>query len=330
MHKNAKFNLNNANNELNLCGLQHVVIKTDTAMNLQQIQYFLALADELHFWRTSEKVFITQSALSRHIKSMEQELGFALFERDKRNVKLTPAGEFLRDQYAKLLADYDSVTRRARLIASGEVGAIRIGHPASITYSVLPDLLLALHQQHPHIVAHMIEVDAADVDPFLQSHRIDIAFNRETAKAKDLVSRHLMTENFALVVPAQHRFANKRELKLQDLYKLKDEEFVLPALSGKSEHASQLRAIFQAAGFDPIINAESDFGVTLLGLVAKGLGISVMPISYSHHLKHAVHFIKIPPRSDLLALWRQGDTNPALRTFLNVITDFDFSLGYHT
>lgn len=299
-------------------------------MNFQQIQYFLTLADELHFWKTSEKVFITQSALSRHIKSMEQELGFALFERDKRNVKLTPAGEFLRDQYAKLLADYDSVTRRARLIASGEVGAIRIGHPASITYSVLPDLLLALHQQHPHIVAHMIEVDAADVDPFLQSHRIDIAFNRETAKTKDLVSRHLMTENFALVVPAQHRFANKRELKLQDLYKLKDEEFVLPALSGKSEHASQLRAIFQAAGFDPIINAESDFGVTLLGLVAKGLGISVMPISYSHHLKHAVHFIKIPPRSDLLALWRQGDTNPALRTFLNVITEFDFSLGYQT
>lgn len=296
-------------------------------MNFQQIQYFLTLADELHFWKTSEKIFITQSALSRHIQSMEQELGFALFERDKRNVKLTPAGEFLRDQYAKLLADYDSVTRRASLIASGEIGAIRIGHPASITFSVLPDLLLALHQQHPHIVAHMMEVDAADVDPFLQSHRIDIAFNRETAKAKDLVSSHLMTENFALVVPAQHRFAGKRELKLKDLYKLKDEEFVLPALNGKSEHASQLRAIFQEAGFDPIIHAESDFGVTLLGLVAKGLGISIMPISYAHHLKHEIHFIKIPPTSDLLALWREGDANPALQIFLQVIAGFDFKLS---
>lgn len=299
-------------------------------MNFQQIQYFLTLADELHFWKTSEKVFITQSALSRHIKSMEQELGFDLFERDKRNVKLTPAGEFLRDQYAKLLADYDSVTRRASMIASGEVGAIRIGHSASITFSVLPDLLLALHQQHPHIIAHMLEVDAADVDPFLQSHRIDIAFNRETAKAKDLRSTHLMTENFALVVPAQHRFANKTELRLKDLYKLRHEEFVLPALNGKSEHASQLRAIFQEAGFDPIIYAESDFGVTLLGLVAKGLGISIMPISYSHHLKHAVNFIKIPPTSDLLALWRDGDNNPALQIFLQVINEFDFSLGYQT
>lgn len=296
-------------------------------MNIQQIHYFLALADELHFWKTSEKVFITQSALSRHIKSMEDELGFDLFARDKRNVKLTPAGEFLRDHYAKLLAEYESVTRRASLIASGEVGAIRIGHPASITFSVLPDLLLALHQQHPHIVAQMIEVDAADVDPYLQSHRIDIAFNRETAKAKDLVSRHLMTENFALVVPAHHRFANKRELSLQALYKLKDEEFVLPALDGKSEHASQLRAVFQGAGFDPIIHVESDFGVTLLGLVAKGLGISIMPISYAHHLTHAVHFIKIPPTSSLLALWRENDANPALQIFLQVIAEFDFSLG---
>ncbi|MFA9275176.1 MAG: LysR family transcriptional regulator [Candidatus Aquirickettsiella gammari] len=296
-------------------------------MHLQQIQYFLTLADELHFWKTSEKIFITQSALSRHIKSMEQELGFDLFERNKRNVKLTPAGEFLRDQYAKLLADYESVTRRASLIAAGEIGAIRIGHPASITFSILPDLLLALHQQHPHVVAQMIEVDAADVDSYLLSHRIDIAFNRETAKAKDLISSHLMTENFALVVPAHHRFANKRELKLQDLYKLKDEEFVLPALTGKSEHASQLRAIFQEAGFDPIIHVESDFGVTLLGLVAKGLGISIMPISYSHHLKHEVNFIKIPPTSSLLALWRAGDANPALQIFLRVIAEFDFSLG---
>lgn len=293
-------------------------------MNFQQIEYFLALANELHFWKTSEKVFITQSALSRHIKSMEQELGFNLFERDKRNVKLTQAGEFLRDHYAKLLNDVESVNRRAKLISSGEVGAIRIGHPASITFSILPDLLLALHQSYPHITVHMMEVDAIDVDPFLQSHRIDIAFNREMPKAKDLVSEHLMTEQFALVLPAQHRFARRRAISLDELKKLSDEEFVLPSLTGTSEHASQLRAIFQAADFAPNISVESDFGVTLLGLVAKGLGISIMPMSYSHHLKHELKFITIPATSSLLALWRKDDTNAALQTFLQVIQGFDF------
>ncbi|MBY0574821.1 MAG: hypothetical protein K2P84_14170, partial [Undibacterium sp.] len=72
---------------------------------------------------------------------------------------------------------------------------------------------------------------------------------------------------------------------------------------------------------------ESDFGVTLLGLVAKGLGISIMPISYSYHLKHEVNFIKIPVTSNLFAIWRDGDSNAALQIFLNVIEEFDFKLG---
>jgi|JI6StandDraft_1071083.scaffolds.fasta_scaffold145210_1 DNA-binding transcriptional LysR family regulator len=293
-------------------------------MQIHQIEYFLALANELHFWKTSEKVFITQSALSRHIQSMEDELGFSLFERDKRNVKLTPAGEFLRDQYRKLLNDYESVTRRAKLISTGDIGTLRIGHPASITFSVLPDLLLVLNQQHPHIVAQLIEVDAIDVDPYLLSHRIDIAFNRELAKSVELASFQLMNENFALVVPVQHRFAKRSQLKMQDLIKLQDEEFVLPALNGKSEHAAQLRSIFEIAGFAPKIRVESDFGVTLLGLVAKGVGISIMPISYAHHLNHAVHFVQLPASSSLLAIWRTADHNPVLQIFLRIMRGFDF------
>ncbi|MBR7801439.1 LysR substrate-binding domain-containing protein [Undibacterium fentianense] len=296
-------------------------------MHLQQIRYFLALAEEQHFWKTSEKVFITQSALSRHIKSMEEELGFALFERDKRNVNLTPAGEFLRDHYGRLLSEFESVTRRASQIAKGEVATLRIGHPASITFSILPDLLLALHQQYPQIAVQMFEVDAADVDPFLQAHRIDIAFNRESAKARDLISRPLMHEHFALVVPEQHRYANKRSLQYKDLLQLRDEVFVLPALTGNSEHASQVKAVFEAAGFDPLIRVESDFGVTLLGLVSKGLGISVMPISYSHHLNHHLKFIPLPATSSLLALWRAQDTSPALQIFLGVMEQFDFRMG---
>ncbi|WMW80617.1 LysR family transcriptional regulator [Undibacterium cyanobacteriorum] len=293
-------------------------------MHLQQIQYFLTLADELHFWKTSEKVFITQSALSRHIKSMEEELGVRLFERDKRNVKLTPAGEFLRDQYRRLMLDYQSATRRAQLIAAGESGTLRIGHPASITFSVLPDLLRALHQGHPYIAIQMMEVDAEDVDAFLLADRIDIAFTREPEKSKDLVSEELMTEHFALVVPAQHPYAKRRQLKFSDLAKLAEEEFVLPSLTGKSEHANQLRGIFAEAGFQPHIRVESDFGVTLLGLVAKGVGISIMPISYSHHHNHAVRFIPLPTASTLVGIWRRKDHNPTLKTFIALMREFDY------
>jgi DNA-binding transcriptional LysR family regulator len=290
-------------------------------MNFRQIKYFLSLADELHFWKTSEKVFITQSALSRQIKSLEDELGFRLFERDKRNVKLTTAGEFLKDEFAKILTDFESVTRRAKQISAGEIGTIRVGHPASITFSVLPEILSKVSQKHPNIVAQMTEVDVIDVDSSLLTHRIDIAFSRELPKSPKLAAKRLLTENFALVVAANHPINASNNI---DLRELKDERFVLPSLAGKSEHAAQLRAIFAEAGFAPHVRFESDFGSTLLGLVAKGLGISLMPFSYSHYLTEEVRFIKIPATSSLYAIWRADDSNAVLQNFHHVI---ESSLG---
>ncbi|MEK7723478.1 MAG: LysR substrate-binding domain-containing protein [Acidobacteriota bacterium] len=285
-------------------------------MDLQQLKYFLELADELHFWKTSEKVFITQSALSRQIKSLENELGFQLFERDKRNVKLTAAGEFLKTEFTKILTDVESVTRHAKQISDGEIGTICIGHPASITFSVLPEILSKVSQKHPNIVAQMTEVDVIDVDSSLLTHRIDIAFSRELPKSKKLASKLLLTENFALVVSANHPINQKKKINLSDL---KDERFVLPSLAGKSEHAAQLRAIFAEAGFAPHVHFESDFGSTLLGLVAKGLGVSLMPFSYSHYLTEEVRFITIPATSTLYATWRKNENNGVLQNFLKVI-----------
>jgi DNA-binding transcriptional LysR family regulator len=302
MQKNANFALIDA--------------KYGSQMNTQQVRYFLALADELHFWRTSEKVFITQSALSRHIKSLEAELGVLLFERDKRNVKLTDAGEFLKGEFARILTDLESVTRHANQIAAGEVGTIRIGHPASITFSVLPEILLLLAQKHPNVIAQMIEVDAVDVGAALLTHRIDLAFNREVDPSNEFESKMLMTENFALVVSADHRVNRAKKIDLSDL---KDEWFVLPSLDGKSEHVAQLKTIFAEAGFEPRVRFESDFGATLLGLVAKGLGISVMPYSYSHYLTEEVRFIKIPATSSLYAIWRAKDGNHVVENLLRVI-----------
>src|SRR6476620_1672758 len=103
-------------------------------MELQQIQYFLTLAQELHFWNSAEKLFITQSALSRQIKALEDELGIQLFERTKRTVKLTEAGAFLRDQWLRMMDDIDRIHRQAKSIHEGVYGTIRIGYPGSISF----------------------------------------------------------------------------------------------------------------------------------------------------------------------------------------------------
>lgn len=285
-------------------------------MDLQQVKYFLALADELHFWRTSEKMFITQSALSRHIQAMENELNVKLFDRDNRNVKLTKAGDFLREEYGRLLTEFESVGRHARQIDAGEAGTLSIGHAASITHSTLPDLLSALSEKHPNVTVQMHELDAYEFDQALVDYRIDIAFNRELPLINGLTYRKMFTENFALVVPVGHPLAKKRKI---DISKLKDEWFVLPALSGHSEHISHVRDFFRDAGFTPRIRHESALGATLLGLVSKGLGVSLMPFSYSYHSPHGVKFIKVPLTTSLYAVWRENDENPVLKNFLKIV-----------
>jgi LysR family transcriptional activator of glutamate synthase operon len=97
-------------------------------MHLTQIQYFLELARELHFWNAAENMNITQSSLSRHIRSLEEELGVTLFERNKRSVRITPAGAFLREEWQRLLAEIDNVHQHGRLVSQGAAGQIKIGH----------------------------------------------------------------------------------------------------------------------------------------------------------------------------------------------------------
>ena len=106
-------------------------------MDLQRIKYFLALAEQLHYWKTAEKVNITQSALTRQIQSLENELGLQLFERNKRNVKLTPAGKFLKEKWEVELSELEYIHQFAKQIHLGERGTITIAHPDSISASIL-------------------------------------------------------------------------------------------------------------------------------------------------------------------------------------------------
>ena len=126
-------------------------------MEIQQIKYFLALSQELHFWNTAERIFITQSALSRQIKALEDELGIQLFERSKRSVKLTEAGAFLRDQWLPLLDEINRVHLQARKIHEGAFGSVRIGYPGSIAYSFMPELITSISRTLPELKVELVE-----------------------------------------------------------------------------------------------------------------------------------------------------------------------------
>jgi DNA-binding transcriptional LysR family regulator len=290
-------------------------------MNLQQIRYFLELARELHFWKTSEKMFITQSALSRHIIALEEELGFKLFERNKRSVKLTPAGKFLSEEWENLIVEIDSVHRHAKQIAAGETGEIKIGHPGSITHSVLPDLLNGFVRKYPDLHVELIELITLSLEQALLNYQIDIGFKRDPAENKGLESKKILTEHLSLVVAENHPL---REKRLDDLSFVRNERFILPSLNSKHPYAELLRRVFKQHGFTPRIYFESEFGSTILGLVANGLGISLMPSSYRHQTPKGVRFIETSHETSLYVVWRKSDVNRVLHNFLKIVESSDF------
>lgn len=285
-------------------------------MRLEQIEIFLELAKELHFWRTAERMHITQSALSRQIQGLEQELGFPLFVRNKRNVKLTTAGVLMRCEWERILEEVGNVHRQAKQISLGEIGTVRIGHPGSISYSLIPDLLAKTSAKYPNLKFDLIEISAMDLDRALLNYKIDIGFNRDFPKNEQLSFELLEPDNFGLFVPEHHRLRSDNFAGLEEA---RDERFILPSLKNESQYGEALSGIFSAHNFTPRTYIESDFGATILSLVAKGMGIAVMPASYSLHLPKGVRFIELPYRTNLYAVWRKSDDNPVLRNLLALL-----------
>ena len=298
MHDNVIFGATNA---------------TTASMNLDQVRYFLRLADKLHFWQTAEHLNMTQSSLSRHIQSLENELGFRLFERNQRSVRLTAAGQLLQVEWQRLLPELEAVQRHAQQISAGEVGSLRIGHIGAVAHAWLPKLLTGFTARYPLVQLELIEVIATESEQRLLTYQVDLGVWRHPAESPALASEQLFLEPLALVVPDHHWLQEETFTSLADLH---EERFVLPALNGDSPYVRALGQLFAQYGYQPQLTIASDFGATILSLVAAGLGISVLPMSYAGSPMQGLRFIELPHHSPVFMVWRPDDRSAVLQHLL--------------
>ncbi|MFA5669309.1 MAG: LysR family transcriptional regulator [Balneolaceae bacterium] len=278
-------------------------------MTIQQIEYFLILSNELHFWKTAEKVSISQSSLSRQIQSLEDELGFKLFERDKRNVKLTDAGKFLQVQWDSIISELDQIQRQAKKIDEGASGTVSISYPGSIAFSFLPEILRVLNSNLPDLKIELIEPTDENHEKLLLNYKIDIAFSRDGIPHSKIESLKLYSEPICLVVPNNH-WLNKDSLN--NLNELEEEKFIISGLQRKTFYATLLRGLFNHHGFEPKTIIESDFGGMILNLVSKEIGISILPYSFKFANTENVRFIELDEQIDLFINWRKSELNKAV------------------
>ncbi|WP_442591982.1 LysR family transcriptional regulator [Pedobacter sp. AW31-3R] len=285
-------------------------------MDIQQIKYFLALAEELHFWKTAGKMNITQSALSRHIQALERELGVQLFERDKRNVKLTAAGEFLKDKWEVEINKLNFIHQSARQIQLGESGTIRISYPDSISASILPGILQNISSAFPMLRIELIQLGYESQQEYLLNYKVDLILTRDITTDKALSSRKIHTEQLCIVVAEQHAFRSVDDLSAA---RLSEQKFIVTPDGNSSSYNQLIHQVFTTYGIVPHIFLYCEFGSTILALVRKGLGISILPNSYQQHEVPGVRFIQLPFQTDLFLNWRTDDINPVLTNVLKLI-----------
>lgn len=288
-------------------------------IEFRHLRYFLAVAEELHFRKAADKLFVSQPGLSRQIKQMEEELGFPLFERTNKRVTLTKAGKYLREEVALIFKNVEDTFDHAQLIHEGMEGQISFAYVGSAMQNVIPELILKIREDHPNIHYSLREMENPEQIDALLLNDVDLAFVRLEKVPKGLDIRPVFEDTFSLVVPENFELEN---IDLDSLTQFKNEDFILFDPSYSPAYYEQVMEIFKQSGFQPIISHNTVHASTIFRLVENNLGLSIVPSSLRLGYDMKVKFIELdqmPQRTVLSVAWNKSNRNPILGKILSKI-----------
>ena len=284
-------------------------------MNLRHLRSFVVLAETLHFGQAARQLHMTQPPLSRQIAALEQALGIQLFERHSRAVSLTRAGEHFYHNVCRLLDDYEFAVRSAQAAARGGGGPLRIGVTMYAAWSVLPDLLAAYRRQCPDVTVKLTETLPKDLPQALMSGEVDVGISFPPAVASALSFQAVFRESLCAVLPATHPLAGEREIRAGDLH---NEAFISLPHSAAPELRGAVNDCCAVDQFEPDITLETNLQQTIVNLVAKGLGVSLVPQSMSRMQLEGAVFRPLAYSPPVVqgVYWQGTNDNPCLQSFL--------------
>lgn len=269
-------------------------------MDLKHLRAAVAVADHLHFGRAATALGVAQPPLSQQVKALEEELGVTLFERTTRAVHLTPAGEaFVADARAAL-SMVDKAARRAGQVGRGEAGELAVGMVGSAVRQPLPTIIRAFRTRYPAVTLSFHVLPTVTQVERLRASTLDIGLLRPPLPGPqdefELVS--ISREPLVAVLPNDHRLAGRRRIAVGSLA---DEPFVMfPRALGPGLY-DEIAALCRRGGFTPRVTQEAVQLPTIVGLVAAGCGVSILPGSGAHPRPEVV-YVPVSPLVRLVDL----------------------------
>ena len=286
-------------------------------MELQQLRYAVAIAEEQSFTRAAQRCFVVQSALSRQIKSLESELGVRLFARTSRKVEVTPAGEAFVKQ-ARLCLQAAERAKASAAAAHGQIrGSLTIGVIPTVTAVDIAAVLGAFRRSYPEVG---MQVRTGGSDEFLRriaAGQLDVGVLglAEGVTPRGVQTRELSQERLVAVLSEGHRLAGRRRLRLKDLA---DEPFVDFPEGSSGREQSDLA--FERARLRREVSLEVNTADLLTGLVRQGLGVALVAPSVAREAPGCVCIpvSDSPVRVEYLA-WDSFNPSPAAQAFVDSI-----------
>jgi DNA-binding transcriptional LysR family regulator len=285
-------------------------------VELRQLRYFVAVAEELHFRRAAARLHISQPPLSQQIRQLEEELGCTLLARTRRRVELTPAGAaFLRDARA-MLAELDVAASTARAIDAGQAGVLRVNFVGSALLSIVPGTVQRFRRARPGVEVEVRERSTVEQLRALGSGVVDVALVRPPIEPDPaLRTEMVMRERTIAAIPEGHPLARLRRVPLR---RLAGEPLVLfPRLQAPGYH-DLLIGRLAATGVTPHVVQYAPEMLTIIGLVAAGIGVSPVPASVAALALPGVEYRPLSgaPDTELVAVTRAEDESALVSAFV--------------
>ncbi|MES3021485.1 MAG: LysR family transcriptional regulator [Pseudomonadota bacterium] len=292
-------------------------------IELRQLRYFVAVAEELHFGRAAVRLNMTQPPLSQAIFALEALLGAPLFERNRRGVALTPAGAALLPEARRLLAQAGELPSLVRRAALGETGKLVLAFVSSADYSVLPPFLRAYRAACPHVQITLQEATSdLQLDDLLNG-RIDagLLIPPLPDKAKAALD-YLPVLNEPLILAAPADLPGLRGKRAVDLRSLPPLPLIIFPRAISPSLYDAIMAVFRTAGITPAIGQEAIQMQTIVSLVSAGMGIALVPESVGNLRRPGVEYRALTQATPLVETglaWRRDNDSPVLKGFLDLL-----------
>jgi DNA-binding transcriptional LysR family regulator len=291
-------------------------------VELRQLRYFVAVAEELSFSRAARKLHIAQPPLSRQIKQLEQELGFPLFLRSTRQIALTEAGARYLAEIRTIFGTLEAARRAAHALAVRPDWELQIGHIPSLTVPFLPPLIAELRNEFPQAAIGLTELSYEEQIEAILARQIDLGLFASEEFPAGFSHTVVFSSPRGVLLPANHRAVGESGVSLAGL---SDEEFICISVRGSRGHQEVTIEVCREVGFTPKITHFASSPDDLVNLVGAGFGVSVLPALGTPRLMVpgvAFRPIREPLRDfEIYAVWDPARLNPVATRLLELLKE---------